>query len=442
MTLRSWLFPLVLALSAGIGCGDDDGPPSAFIDAGPMVDSGGRDGGPAMDGGDRDASLPDGSVLDGAPGDGGVIGCAFTFDPESDVMLLSTDSVARERIVPLASNASGFVAIWTETALGIPDVYGRQLAPDGRLQAKQPITTDTSRAIDPTITAVGTDYLASWVDNSEGGFEVYARTLGSDLMSPGTTHRLTDNSNRDDSPALLPTSSGVLAAWIEDDMVAATRTAHTRQLSVDGEPTAAADPVTGSDQAPGAPVLAPRSGGSALVWAEKELDDSNVVLMPLDASGGAAGTAVTLNTEGNANGTVDAALTESGGAVVFGVSVAGVRPEVRFQAVTGSGARLGDEIILTRTPESGRDASIVGFRGGYLVTYRAIEDEGLTEPTLRITLLSATGDRLETHDLVPVAATGGRTTVRVSPGGDAIAVTWADPTASETEIRMARIACD
>src|SRR5690606_11329245 len=139
-----------------------------------------------------------------------------------------------------------------------------------------------------------------------------------------------------------------------------------------------------------------------------------------------------------ADGTVDLAMNESGGAVVFGVSVGGVRPEGRGRLLDDADDPSAPERVITVAPASGRDASIAAFAGGYPVAYRGVE--GGTSP-IRDSFVAANPEVLTSHDVTPVTPTGGRVTIRVT-GEGLIYLAWADVDATTTTIRAARVRCE
>jgi len=434
-------FLLILVAFAWVGCGDDD-TPSVPTDAGPRPDRGpGFDAGPDVDGSiPEDGDVPtDGFIgIDGGPPPE----CSFTFDPSTDLIRLGLDPTTGERTLAVSASTVGYAVAWNESALGIPDVYARLIPPEGAPGRRVQITDNPALARSPALATSGSSFLIAWYDNRSGGFEVYTKALDSALDTTAGPHRLTMNDVRDDSPALLTLGSTVLASWVEDDMLASTRIATTRALSTDGSPSGSARAATSPPQSPTSPVLGAASGGAAMVWARSVRGDADVLLQRLSTDGAPTGDPIVLNTENNADGTVDLAMTEGGGAVAFGVSVAASRQEVRFQGVDGMGSRVSEERILTVAPETGRDASIDGFRGGYLVAYRALMGEGISEPQLRVAIVDAIGNVLDTFDIAGIAPSGGRTTIRVAPDGRSFLVAWADAQETDSLLRAVRVRCE
>lgn len=417
----------VWVLLGAMGCDDDDGPPPPPppTDSGPpMMDAGG-DAGPPFDAGPR----RDAEVVE----DGGVPSC--TVDP-GNVYDLATDSQLGERVIGLAGGGSGFAVIWNETRAGFPDVFGRTFGPSG-LDDEVQITSTTSRENAPTIVAQGTQWIAAWTDNDGTvGFDLRTHLLNADLSSAGARNDITDTSTLlEDDPVLGRISSGPIVAWVEDDMVAFTREARVRRLDADGAPNGAIGDASGSGRQPGRLALGEIDSGPVLFWSEREGSGQEVWMQRLNAAGARSGEPTAVTTSANGDGTVDVALDPLGGAAVFGVQVSGVLNEVRFRAISGVGMLTGDERVLT--PGGGRDPSIALFAGGYAVSYR---DTMSSPPRVVLLLVSAAGEVLDEVPVADAELGGGRTTVRVSGGGD-IGVAWADDPGGSVNIRAALVRC-
>jgi len=436
---HGWLRFSLLALAPCLlsACGDDRPPPvptdsGIRYDARPPVD-GAVDAGPAMD------SSTDGPTpLDAGMPDSGDFPVCRT-DPD-DAFTLGVDIVARERVVAVAGAADGFLVAWSEARVGVPDVFVRPIPSTGVPPDEARLTGGTALSQGPTLLSLGTSFLAAWFDNALGNFEIRAQAVSSAGVATGTTQRLTDNALRDDNPALLRMGSNVLAVWVEDDLLASTRIARSRILSASGMPTGAPQAVTVPPESPTLPMLAPLGDGAAMVWAENRLDTSHIVLRRLDASGAAVGSGITLDTEANADGTADIATTTTGGAVVFGALVGGVRHEVRLRRVDDMGMPIGAERIITLPPQAATGPSIVRFGGGYAVAYRVLADTGLTEPIVRAIFIDSVGDLVDSFDLGTATAAGGRVTIRASADGSLL-VAWADVAGGTTEMKAVRIRC-
>lgn len=365
--------------------------------------------------------------------DAGPLSC--TVDPEH-VWKIGRDS-GSDRTVGLAAGATSFGVVWTQVPEGraISEVHGLALSSSGTLGTPQQISQPPGVKRPPTIVPVGTAWVAGWVDNSIDVFDVRTRALASDLspQSGSSLVTITDTpAALEDNPVFLESSSGVLLAWIEDDMTALTRTVRVRALDTSGAPTGPAQTASASDHRPGQLAIGELSDGPVLVWTEGSDGTGEVYLQPLTESGAADGAATALSIEANADGTIDAALFPSGGAIVFGALVEGVRRDVRFRALDGEGTPLGDERVLG----NGTDASIAAFAGGYAVSYRTAG----AAPEIHLVLVSSVGEVLDEIMVSGAAAGGGRTTLRAS-GDGRVAIAWADHTDTGVNIELAYVTC-
>ncbi len=440
-----------MLVTPGCSTGKKVPPPPPPSDAGQQgTDAGpGHDGGPVADGGaprdgalldamtTADGALPDGAVGDGGAGDGGA-GCEMA---PSGHIRLGTDAVGHAtRVVAIAPHANGFTVAWAAAGVGIDQIWTREVPSSGTApDAVQVTTSAISRS--PSLASLGTSTLLSFYDNSAGNYEVQVVPLDASASPVGSPMRLTMNTLRDDQPALVTLGTGFLAAWVEDDMVAGTRTAKTHLLSSGGAPSGSVQTVSSPGQSPTTPILSPLMGGPGVAWAEVGSSGTDVILQRLDMSGATTGGPITLSTEHNADGAVDMATDEGGGAVVFGTLVGGVRPEVRFRPIDGTGMPTGPERILTMAPEQGRDPSIAMFAGGYVVSYRAIADTGLSQPEIRLAFVDRLGNVVTRTSVTNCVALGGRTTVRVA-GDGTILVGWNDQSGpTEGSLTVVRLVC-
>lgn len=436
---------LVLVLSLGTivslsACGPDR-PPTPPTDAGPRDAQTDRDsGGGPGDGGDAGGGPSDGG--DAGEADGGVFDpSTCRVDPTTDVFTVATDTVARVRDVGVAAGTIRAAIAYSVTTSGLQNVWLAEIptAPGGLFAAEQ-LTMGTAIVRDPVIAASDGGWILAWYGNTDLDFDVYAVAWEAGrLRTGGSVQRLTSRTGRDDSPALLATATGAWSAWVEE-RAASSRVAVIRPLDLRAAPTAAQRDASSAGQTISTPTLARRAGGLALAWVESATLTPNAMLQPLDANGAPVGAAHALSTEGNADGTIDLALDERGGAATFVASVAGVRPEVRARLLDDTGAPYDSERVITPAPESGRDASIAPLAGGYVIAYRALE---VTPPVLRIAFVANDLDVVTTLDVTPITPTGGRTTLRVTGEGRML-VGWADVDvgAGTTAIRAARIRCE
>lgn len=419
-----------------VSCGDDPPPPP------PPTDSGPRDGG--LDGGAPDAG-PDASPDDAGPDadldarvrpsdSGGVPVCTASF---MDVHKISVGSIGSDRIVGFAAGGDSFGIVWHETRDGRPDIFGIRLSPTDGLGTEQRITDLLSNQRRPSLVASGTRWIASWVDNEGSlGFDVRTQLLNANLSPSGSVNAITvTDSLVEDNPTLIDTATGPMLLFVEDDMVGGTRGARAIALETDGMVRGTVQTASATGALPGQLAAGELTDGPVLLWSE----GGDLLMQPLTAAGARSGSASTISAESNVDGTVDAALSVTGGAVVFGVSVGGVRNEVRFRAIDSAGGLVGDERVLVSPPAIARDPSIVSFAGGFAISYRIDPMDGMGH-RIQLLLVDAVGNRFDEMEVAGASAGGGRTTIRATGTGQ-LAIAWADQREGRLEITVALIRC-
>lgn len=384
-----------------------------------------------------DAPLGDGEVPDAPPADA-------PFDPTScsvpagDYLEIATDFDAAERRVALAAGPSSWALAYHQRTDGLDEIWVAGVPSTGLPTVRQ-LTSTALRSREPAIVSTGSGWLLAWIDPRFGRNEIVAQAVAGDLSPLGMPSRVTDTVDGESGPTLvaLPTGS-YLAAWVELRAMTM-NVGMTRVLSATGAPTAAATMASMMGDRVQAPTLAARSAGAVLAWGEPSRMPPAARVLALDAAGGPSGSPMVASdaVEGT-DGTVDVTMGPLGGAVVYGVLVAGLRPELRFRALDDTGSPV--ESVRT-VAETGRDASIAAFGGGFVVSYRS----GAPDDVIRLAFLDAVGNGLGEIDLGPAEPQGGRTTVRVTDDGR-ILVAWADtfPGAMPeyAYVRAARVRCD
>jgi hypothetical protein len=383
------------------------------------------------------AQHPSGIAIDAGPREAN--DADVTLDPSGcvadQVFTLGHDGEAHPgRIVGLAASVDSFGIVWNElrASVGQVDVYGIRLSSTGVLGPEQAITMNASRERAPAIVSLDGTWIAAWVDNSSGENDLRARALSAELAPIGAQQDISDTRELDeDSPSFAPQGSALLLGWIETDPSSGASVLRMRALGADAVPFAA--PSTASSTRPAPFASGELSDGPALLWADPDTKD--VMLQKITTEGATRGTTSVISLESNADGTLDAALTPAGGAVVFGALVSGARREVRFRALDASGAPIDTERVIG----AGSDASIAAFAGGFAVSYRASSFRS-APPQIRIAFVTALGDVIVQAAVADALDEGGRTSVRASGDGQ-LAIAWADRSVSGTDVRAALVSC-
>jgi hypothetical protein len=416
-----------LGIVGALACACDPMVPPVPTDIGPR-DTGVRDTADPIDVPAVDAPLADGEVPD--VGDGGMSSCELG---AADILEIASDLRMGDRVVGLAAGDDDWGITWHQSVKGFDEIFVAGIGVTGDPNVNQ-ITSLERIERDPAIVHTSAGWLLAWSGNHmDLNYELYAQSIGADLMPVGSPSRLSNFADGDGTPSLvaLPTS-GYLVAWVQGGMTS--NLAVTRVLGATGAPSAAARTITSAANAVVQPTLGYRSAGAVLVWGESSSVPPAARVLALDAAGAASGTPVAASTEGNADGSADVTMDLFGGAMVFGATVI-VRPEVRIRLLDATGTPSESERAATAS--AGRDASIASFGGGYLVSYRSADPE----PVIRLALLDAQGVFIDEYDIADAEASGGRTTVRVTAEGRVL-VTWADVGVAGTRIRAARVRCE
>lgn len=434
ISMRETLLSALFAVAFLAAC-DDTPPPPPPPPGDGGADSGGMDAGPFDAGPPGDGAMPDAMEdLDARPFvDGGVPVCVVA---PADRYKLSAGTMGGDRIVGFAAGGDSFGAAWHETRAGQTDIFARRITPGTGLGTEQRITNVLSRQRAPSLVAAGSRWIASWVDNEgSAGFDVRTQLLNADLSPSGSVHAITaTDALGEDNPTLVNVATGPMLFWVEDDVTLSTRTARALSLNADGTARGTQQMASSADSRPGQLAAGELTDGPVLLWAEV-----NLLMQPLSAAGALRGAASTVSVESNVDGTVDAALGVSGGAVVFGVAVAGVRNEVRFRALSSAGTFVGDERSIVSPPVIARDPSITAFAGGYAISYRGDPADGMG-PRIYLMLVDAIGNPLDSIEVASAAVGGGRTTIRATGTGQ-LGIAWADQQVAELAISVAIIRC-
>jgi hypothetical protein len=450
---KSFLF-FSLCLSLVTACGGDDGRGS-LVPPVPQPEAGVQDA--SMDAVVMDAD-PDGGmgVNDGAPDafigmDGGAFSCVLT---DLVPYTLAVDTEMQSRIISVSADDDGFLVVWSafDMADARRNIYARRVPLTGDLTESLRVTEDGWINDGPSTVGVGGgNALVSWYDNSECedtpvdatcDYEIQVQQATRDGLVFGDRQTISTNTDlRDDNPTLIRNGDTTLLAWVRDDTFS--RIAQTQILSSTGIPIGITREVTTDANSITNPVLTALGDGFAMAWAEPRMEARQMVVLPLTREGTPAGPIDVINTEDNADGYIDLAANELGGASVFGVQIDGIRDEVRFRPINLDGQAVGLERTLSRAPLRGRDPSIAPFHGGFIVAYRLLEGspEGDGE-FIRVVTTDVDGAIGDELDLADAQATGGRTSVSVAPD-NTVLVVWPDyQEFVGTTISAVRIRCE
>jgi hypothetical protein len=190
----------------------------------------------------------------------------------------------------------------------------------------------------------------------------------------------------------------------------------------------------------GAPALASLGDGYVLAWVDSS-DARRVQVQRLDAAGAPAGEAFAIDAEGGARGNVDLATSNSGGAVVWDVLVAGERPEVRLRAFDEELAPSSVERVISAAPDLGLMPSIAAYRGGYAVGYRS---QAGTSTRLRVAFTRQRGEPVGGGDVSELVDVGTPVALRAAVDGSRLWAAWIDRVGESTTYALssAEVTCE
>lgn len=394
-------------------CGDDDSPPPPPSDAGPR-DSGLVDSSTGEDSGPTDGGR-DGSTVDP---DAGLTGCNV------DPLELGMDFISRARPVAVEPLASEFAVVWGQAGGANEAVWATFLGADGAPTRSQFLTAGAGTARN-VATGGG---VAVW-QNYVGPGNVL-ETIAVLPAEGSLPTALTDAAHDSQLPAVVALGED---RWLFSYAQARDGMWTLRTTVLDGTTVGASTEVATLGAAtPSA--LAIVGEAPAVVWA----DAGRVRLQRLDAAGAPSGEPIVLDTENNAVGPVALAFDETGGLVVFAVSVEG-RPEIRSRLLLGDGTPRTFEQVVSAAPTQGSDFAVATYEGGFAVAYRARLVEMRTFLQLAF-VHGSDGNVVATVDLGDGAFTDGRPALAVDNAGLLVA-SWAETAMAGTQLRAGRLSC-
>ncbi|MFO0686757.1 MAG: hypothetical protein U0234_32140 [Sandaracinus sp.] len=387
---------------------------------------------------DEDASEPRDAGLDGAPEDAPAGDDAYVvpgmceFDAATDFFELDYDLRSDVRRLAVAAGPTSFAVVFSKHDVDDhEDLYFVEIpASGGPPLTTQQLTFDATPDASPVIARTSEGWLVAWLSGRDGNVEVYAwgRSASGWAAVP---QRITSTPTIDETTVALASDGARTAiAWAEPGASPVTVA-----LPVDAAGGATAGPVRLS---PASVAMIPTSfttteDGYLVGWVGPSGD---ALVQPLSGALATLGDPLVLTAGHDADGTIDAVVSSSGGAAVYGVHPATGRHDVHAHQLGSDGALFHIEQPLTFGDDTGSDAAIAILGGGYVVGYR---QSGI-EPMLRVLFYDAIfGERLRA-DLVRMSATGGPISARVSGDGNVL-LTWSDLVGSVNHMRVARLRC-
>lgn len=414
---------VVVALTA---C-DGHPPPAGDVDAnrsdvGP-VDAARPDGGGGADAG--------ADVGDTGPRiDSGVAPGTCRFDMATDFFEIDYDLRSDVRRLASAAGPTSFGVVFSKHDVSDrEDLYFVEIPSSaGPPLTTQQLTDDDFTDQSPVIARTSAGWLAAWLSNRDGNVEVYS-LAGAASGWAITPHRQTTTTSIDETtPALASDGTRNALAWAEPGVATV------------------AQPVDASGASLGASVRLSPPGAGMIPTSFTTTDtgylvgwlgpSGDVFVQPLQATLAAIGDPLSLTVNHDGDGTIDAVGSPAGGAAVYGVVPAVPRHDVHGHLLQSDGMLFHIEQAITIGEDTGTDAAIAILGGGYVVAYR----QSGVAPVLRVLFLDGALQEVSRADLVPMSATGGPITARVSGDGNVL-LTWSDLVGSVNHMRVARLRC-
>ncbi len=186
--------------------------------------------------------------------------------------------------------------------------------------------------------------------------------------------------------------------------------------------------------------LAQAGDAMMAAWQKGDGSSGDIWLRPLDMSARPMGPGQIVSTEGNAVGPVQVAFHESGGAVIFEVSLDG-RPEIRSRLLNLDGTPKRAEQVVSLAPPQGRNAALITYSGGFASVYHERLLGGGEPESVKLNFIHGSDGNVVFE--LPLGSAGfddGLPGLAVGPEGEIVAA-WAEVLPEGTKIRAVKISC-
>ncbi len=415
--------------------GDSGGLEPDPSDAGSLpVDGGG--GSDASLGTDAAAFEDGGHAGDaGASGaDGGVLAGTCVSSPRDDRFSFAAQETAATRLA-LGSDSQGSFIVWEEGIGGTPQIVHTWLRWDREPDMGRALTEGTARHEAPALVRVEDGrFILAWHDNATPpGFAIRLVPLGR-AIEGGSPTRLSDPSlGLFNVRFVVLQDESILAVWVAADRSGG-RTLQSQLLTGDGARVGGPQTLLPSSADVAEVALTPFGRGALMAYATTGAEAA-VYVLRVSAVGAPLEQPVQVSQEQAVSGVVSVASSGDGAIVVYGLNVAGVRPEVRARLVDDGGAPTGIEERLTRPDETGEGPAVVTFLDGYAVAYRSLSKGGEDRPEITLLRLDRGGAVEGVDAIAEVEQPGSR--IELTADGDRLLVGWVEGGA----VTVARTQC-
>jgi hypothetical protein len=427
MTRRTTgVLALIMGLCLGSACGDDDDGPIA-------PDNPGRRDAGNDDEPDANGPLPrrDSGAPDVEPGDPepGLIGtCAIDSNKiytvaERDEPFLTTplavDPNRSSFALPVVDDGSCLDAVNLASMAGAASSGGPQMS----------VAIDACALVREAVAAAsGERWLLATVDNREAPYDVWLQPYAAGKKELGKAQRLSSTSTVEGELALATLRDGenAMLAWSDEG---AGQAVHVRPIDKDGAPRGAAVEIERSDTLfyHGLAIDALGADGAALVYwrYSDDFSTSELVFVALDSAGKPLRDAWLLAANAGPSASINLAIDEDGGGIVYARAEAGSGRQVWFQQIDDTGqaamARTGtaraSPVRIVNAPFLGIDVSLAKLRSSYVLAYRALPALMQTRAQIRLYFLDRFGAIIGGSDVSFTSSSSGRTAVRSAYDG-------------------------
>jgi hypothetical protein len=447
------LLILIMGLGLVAACGDDDDGPT-----GPTIPDEPKDAGSDEEP-DADLPLPrkdsgTGEVEAGEPEPGLIGTCAidsnkiYTMAERDEPFLgtpLAADAVNSRFAFPFVGDGDCLQAVNFASLSG---------AASGGMPTSS-IAIDACALIRETVAASsGGRWLIATVDNREPPYDVWVQAYDPSLAEAGTGKRLSQGSSVEGALAITTLRDGerAMLAW-SDESEGEGQALYARPLDKDGAPRGDAVQIEHSATLyyRGLALDALGAAGAGLAYwrYSEDFSTSEIVFVALDETGKPMREAWVLAGGAGPSASVNLAVDEEGGGIVYSRAEAGSGRQVWYQqiddtgqaAVVRTGGARASALRVVNAPFLGVDVSLAKLRSSFVMVYRALPARDQTRAQIRAYFLDRYGAVIGDSDVSYTSSSGGRTAVRSSYDGRVL-IGWSEVEESGKSVtRVVRLPC-
>jgi hypothetical protein len=430
--LRPFLACLLALVAPLVACGGDDDDSvsvSTDTDAGKQEDAGKNsepDAGPFVPV-EYDAGM---EIPGDPPEELANQACAADTNKVYDLVTQMRAPVPAQLAVDVEGSRFGFAFVDTSSQC-VDALYFAEL--EGAPTVGKP---EVALALDPcskiehaSIGYNGSSWLLGSVDARMDSRDLWMQTF--DGKKAGPSYRVTDNVEVEREVVMTRTSTGMLAAWVEQPIDGGPTTLKLRPLSSLGKPTGKEVTLKQPDGSWTIAGLSMAHIGDFVGLGYRRIDDtathSEIVLDILDEMGVRDRDSWVLSSDAGSNGSIDLASDADGAGVIYSLNP-GDSQQIWFQqldldgraAPVMSGVFTGGPSEAKRIvgpPDKAADVSLTKLMAGFVVAYRALPSPTVDSPRIRAHFLDRFGRIIGMSDVALATTYGGRSAIKSAYDG-------------------------